>query len=68
MRGTGPRATVAVAAAPVVRDRLIANSRSSRCGGCGRALDARLESAPTAGPRATVPVEESCEGQALALQ
>ena len=35
---TGPRAPVTVEAAPVVRDRLIANSRSSRCGGCGRIM------------------------------
>ena len=34
----------------------IARDRPSRCGGCGRALDARLQSAPTAGPRATVTV------------
>ena len=34
----------------------IARDRPSRCGGCGMALDARLQSAPTAGPRATVTV------------
>ena len=52
----------------IPRHAAIARDRPSRYGGCGRALDARLQSAPTAGPRATVTVGESCEGQALALR
>ena len=52
----------------IFRRAAIARDRPSRYGDCGRALDARLQSAPTAGPRAAVTVEESCVDQALALR